>query len=118
MLPSFDDYLHAKEKQKPTTTKKQKQKNKKTKKNTKTNITWFFPQILMIKEPCNLIGSKAQTTSHTQPKEGLSHATFTWWLSPSTKNQWEWAILPRDIDDQRIIQSDWTRDTTDHTHPK
>ena len=33
MLPSFDDYLHAKEKQKPTTTKKQQKKQKNKKKN-------------------------------------------------------------------------------------
>ena len=27
-------------------------------------------------------------------------------------------IPPRDIDVQRILQSDWTRDTPDHTQPK
>ena len=27
-------------------------------------------------------------------------------------------ILSRDIDDQRILQSAWKRDTTDHNQPK
>lgn len=27
-------------------------------------------------------------------------------------------ILSRDIDNQQIMQYDWTRDTTRHTHPK
>ena len=115
MLPSFDDYLYAKDKQKPTTTKKQKKQQKNKNKN---KYHLILSTDIDDQRTLQSDGSKAQTTSHIQPKEGLSHVTFTWWLSPSTKNQREWVILPRDTDDQRIIQSDWRRATTDHIQSK
>ena len=118
MLPSFDDYLYAKEEQKPTTTKKQKKHKKNKKKQIQKQISLdSFHRYWWSKNLAIWLDQRHKQLA-TLNQEGLSHATFTWWLSPSTKNQWEWAILPRDIDDQRIIQSDWTRDTTDHTHPK
>ena len=57
------------------------------------------------------------TTAHTQPKVVLSDATSLWWLSP-TKNVRDRSVPSRDIDDQKILQGDWTRSTTTHTHPK
>ena len=98
---------------------KNKKKTKKTKKNKyKNKYHLILSTDIDDQRTLQSDGSKAQTTSHIQPKEGLSHVTFTWWLSPSTKNQREWAILPRDTDDQRIIQSDWRRATTDHIQSK
>ena len=43
------------------------------------------------------------------------NATFPW-LSPckSLKNYW---ISPRDIDDQRLLKSDWMRGSTGWLHP-
>ena len=46
-------------------------------------------------------------TVHTQPKAVVSHDTFPWWVSPCSQRNW-W-ITSRDIDDQRILQSDWAR---------
>ena len=127
-----------------------------------TKITWFFPQILMIKEFCNLIGWKIQP-AHLSKRDSLiwspwwlfscrksnrlvdslkiywwsnipaiwlnerhnwphwkllvSDAAFPWWLTPCKKLGYH-LIHSRDIDDQRILQSDWTKGTTGHTHLK
>ena len=105
-----------------------------------TKITWFFPQILMIKESCNLIDWKIQP-SHPSKRD-----TFPWWSSSCKKSnrlvdslqRYWWSKNPaiwlkmtnsmqkirnqlipsRDIDDQRILQSYWTKGTTGHTRPK
>ena len=45
-----------------------------------TKITWFFPQILMIKESCNLIDWKIQP-SHPSKRD-----TFPWWSSSCKKS--------------------------------
>ena len=81
----------------------------------KTKITWFFPQILMIKESDNLIEKEAWMAT-TSP-EVVSHATFSWWLSPAN-NLWDWSIPSRDIDDQRTLESEWMWRTTGHIQPK
>ena len=64
----------------------------------------------MIKESCNLIGQEAQLTRPSL----ISDANFPWWISPRKKLR-DQLILFRDIDEQRILQSDWTRGTTDQT---
>ena len=84
MLTSLDDYLHIK----------------------KIKITWFFSQILMIKESCNLIGWKAQ----------LPHPIKKWlpffddYLQ--SKNLRDQSIPSRDI-----IKKSWARTTTGQSHP-
>ena len=35
-----------------------------------------------------------------------------------TKKHYDGFIFSKDIDDQRILQSDWKRNTTGHTQPK
>ena len=54
-------------------------------------------------------------TGHIQPVVVVLNATFPW-LSPckSLKNYW---ISPRDIDDQRLLKSDWMRGSTGWLHP-
>ena len=57
-------------------------------------------------------------TSHTQPKLLVSNATFPWWLFPCNVKITIWRhhlILSRDIDEQRILQSDWIRSTLCHS---
>ena len=69
----------------------------------------------MIKEFCDPIG---QTHSaHTQPKVVIWNATFPWYLSLSKKLRYQ-LILLRDINDQRILQSDWIRGTSGLIQPK
>ena len=62
----------------------------------------------MITESCNLITKGA--TGHTQKKAVASNATFCLWLTPH-KKLWYQLILSRDIDNQRILQYGWMRDT-------
>ena len=69
----------------------------------------------MIKESSVLIGQEGQLTTPNQK----------WWsqMLPSLKtNSMQklryQLILSKDIDDQKILQSDWTRGTTGHTQPK
>ena len=59
VLPSLDDYLLAKN----------------------WDINWPFPEILMIKESCNLIGQKAY------PETVVSGVTLNWWLLPCEKDK-------------------------------
>ena len=65
-----------------------------------TKITWFFPQILMIKESCNLIDWKIQP-SHPSKRDTFLDDHL------HAKNQIDWSIPCRGIDGQRILQSDW-----------
>ena len=53
------------------------------------------------------------TPGKTLPKVIVLDATFLWWLSLCQIFE-----ISIDIDDQRTLQSDWTRGTTVHTHPK
>ena len=46
---------------------------------------------------------------HTQPKAVVLHATFSWQIYACKKSKILVHIGSRDIDDQRIWQSDWTR---------
>ena len=52
-----------------------------------------------------------------QPKVIVSHATFSWWISPLTKPKASINSF-QDIVDQRILQSDWKRNTPGHIQPK
>ena len=47
----------------------------------------------------------------------VSDATFPWWVTSCKKLRYHF-ILSRDVDDQRILQWDWTRDKTCQTQPK
>ena len=76
------------------------------------------------------------TPGDTQTTVVVLNVTFLWWFSrcknlktsigsfqfycwsKNAKNQTNQLILSRDTDHQRILQSDWMRDTTGHTQPK
>ena len=76
------------------------------------------------------------TPGDTQTTVIVLNVTFFWWFSrckklktsigsfqfycwsKNAKNQTNQLILSRDTDHQRILQSDWMRDTTGHTRPK
>ena len=44
---------------------------------------------------------------HTKPNIVVSHLTIPWWISPCRKSK-KLMLTSRDVDDQRILQSDWT----------
>ena len=82
MLPLLDNYLHVR------------------------NLRYrFFPEILMIKESYHLIGQKTQLAVPNQ--KTVADATFSSREYLHAKNLRYWLILSRDIEDQRIPQSDW-----------
>ena len=56
-------------------------------------------------------------TGQSQPKAIVSGATFDWCLAPYKKLRYQ-MILFKEIVDQRILQSNLTRNLTDHTQPK
>ena len=68
-------------------------------------ITWFFPQIFTIKKSYNMAGWKTKMVTTNQKR----------YMPPSlddylyAKNIRTHTILFRNIDDQRILQSDWSR---------
>ena len=45
---------------------------------------------------------------HTQPRSAVSDATFPRWISKCKKSK-IWSSPSRDTDNERILQSDWTR---------
>ena len=51
------------------------------------------------------------TPGNIQPKVLISGVTFPRWLSPCKKLRYQ-LTLSRNIDDQRIMQSDWTKGAT------
>ena len=80
---------------------------KKKKKKKRTKIIWFFPQILMIKEFCNLIGWEAQLATPNQKRKfQMLHFLDSYPHAKNLRHQW---IPSGDTDDQRIPQSDWLR---------
>ena len=69
----------------------------------------------MIKESCNLIGQETQLTKLNQKWYSHMLPFFDDCLHEKIRDQ----VIPyRDINDQRILQSDWMRDSTVHTQPK
>lgn len=60
---------------------------------------------------------KKDTTNQTQTKVVASYFTFTWWLTSCKKLRYCFVIL-RDIDNQRILLSDWKRRTSGYTQLK
>ena len=130
-------------------------------KNKETN--WFSPEILLIKQSCNIIRWPQLTTPNPNRWQ-VTGATFPLWLTPCketkistdsfqrywwSKNPAIWLgkwhnwphstkskslrwylhlmmnsmqkklthhmILSRDLGEQKILQSDWTKDKTGHT---
>lgn len=68
-------------------------------------IDRFLPEILMFKEPCNLIGRETQLVTPNQ-KQAVSGTAFPWWLTSCKKtDSFDLLILSRDIGNQRILQS-------------
>ena len=64
---------------------------------------------------------RSDATGHTRPIVEVSDPHFSWWLPPCKKSYFlknVWLMPSRDIDDQRILQYDWTRHTTGHIQPK
>ena len=71
----------------------------------RTKITWFFPQILMIKESCNLIGKEAKLATPNQNRKSQLLPFFDDYLHAKIIRS---QLIPsRGIDDQRIMQFDW-----------
>ena len=69
---------------------------------------WFFPVfLLLIKVSCSVIGWETQQDTFNQ-KVVILGATFPWWHF-SYKEHYDHMILFTDIDDQRILQSDWMK---------
>ena len=50
-------------------------------------------------------------------KSDCTYFTFPWWLTLRKKLRY-WLILFRGIDDQRMLQSDWTRDAAEYNKTK
>ena len=71
-------------------------------------INWFFPEMLIIKESCNLTGWETQLVTPDQ----------SWKSQMLLKILRYHLILWRNNDGQRILQSDWSRSTSGHTQPK
>ena len=69
----------------------------------------------MVKKSWNLIG-KRYPWPHPS-KSGSNRSTFPWWLSQWKKLRYQ-LTLSKNIDDQKVLESDWTRNTTSHTKPK
>ena len=67
----------------------------------------------MIKEYWNLIGQKAHLA-----KSGSLKCYLPLMNNCMQKKNLDHLILYTDTDDQSILQSDCTKDTTDHTQPK
>ena len=64
---------------------------------------------------------RSDATGHTRSIVEVSDPHFSWWLPPCKKSYFlknVWLMPSRDIDDQRILQYDWTRHTTGHIQPK
>lgn len=71
----------------------------------RTKITWFFPQILMIKESCNLIGKEAKLATPNQNRKSQVLPFFDDYLHAKIIRS---QLIPsRGIDDQRIMEFDW-----------
>ena len=90
MLPSLDDYLHAKNLQHE-----------------------LIPSRNIDDQGITLYDWMWGRTG----KVVVSDAPFLWWLTPCKKIRYH-LLLSRDIDNQRILQSDWRRGTTGNTQPK
>ena len=75
-------------------------------KNSKTSIG-FVQFYCWLKNPSVWLDETQQTTS--KPKSGSPSPTVLWWISPSKKTKIT-QFFSTDIDDQRILQSDWMRD--------
>ena len=67
-------------------------------------IAWFLTEILMIEESCNHIGQEAQLATSNQKWQSWMCPFFDDFLH--AKNLRGRLILSRNIDDQRILQSD------------
>ena len=70
----------------------------------------------MIKESWNLIGPEAHLDTPNQEWKSYVLPSLDDYLYP--KNLRCQLVLSSDIADQRIVHSDWLRDTTDHNQPK
>ena len=77
-------------------------------------IHWFFPILLLIKESFNLIGWETPQATTIQ-NVLVSGAIYPDDFLHAKMNH---LVLFTDIDDQRILLSDWMSDTTSHTQPK
>ena len=77
---------------------------------------WIIPEILVIKESCNMIGPEALLA--TPNKKTWSQILIS--LDDKLdENKIRYQLfLSRDIDDKRILQSDWIKATTGNTPPK
>ena len=80
------------------------------------DINWFLLEILIIKEFCNLVGPEAHLATPNQKKQSQVLVSL-WWLSSCKTLRYQ-LTLSWDIKDQRILQSDWMRGTSDHTQSK
>ena len=87
-----------------------------TKKN--WNINWFFLDILIINELCNLIGREAQLATPNQKWKSQVLPSLDDYLHAKKKKKKYKLILSRAIDDKQILQSDWLRGGVGHTWPK
>ena len=76
-------------------------------------INWFFTEILMIKQSCKLIGQEPNW-SHPTKTGGLTCYIPLISIRKKISTQRYHLLFLIDIDDQRILQSDWTRGTSGH----
>ena len=76
------------------------------------DITWFFPQILMIKNTAISL-EESQLATPDQKQWSLMQLSLDD-KNPCTKLRHQ-LILSTSNDDKRILQSDWSRDSHDHT---
>ena len=81
----------------------------------KTWFTWFFPNILMIKDSNNLTGWEAQLATADLNWQSKMLSSLDDYILVKKRRT---LTLSRHIDDHRILQSDWMKKTTDHTQPK
>ena len=96
MLPSFNDYLHSK--------------------NLRDRLISF--RDIDDQNILQFDWSRGRS-SLDQPKVVVSDAAFLWWVTPCKKKKLRYhSFLSRDFDDQRILQSEWTRGITGHFQPK
>ena len=81
-----------------------------------TKITWFFQHILIIKESCNLTRWEAQVATIKQNRQSHMLPSLDGYLH--AKHLRVPLIPSRDINNQKILQSNWMRGTTSHTQSK
>ena len=78
----------------------------------KKSIIWLHRRYFWLKNPATWLKKKYQWPHPTKC------SSLSGYLSLMTVKKLRYAIIFRDIDDQRILTFDWTRDTTSNTKQK